>query len=92
MVWQTNGNADEKFQGVQNRALRRILGAVGTTAISVLHTEAGVMPLNERFRFLAEKRGLRLNYQIQPVEPNENGRNRQPEFDLAADQLRRIPS
>jgi hypothetical protein len=52
----------KKFQGVQNRASHRILGAVGTTAISVLHAKAGVMPLKERFRLLAEKGGLRLNY------------------------------
>ena len=54
-VWygKCNETFTKKFQCFQNRTLRRIQGAVGSTAISVMHAEAGVMPLKERFRFLA---------------------------------------
>ena len=63
-----------KCQSIQNQALRRVLGAVKTTPIDVLHVEAGVLPIEERFRLTAERKALRIEYGISPTNPIRNDR------------------
>ena len=52
------------LQAVQNRGLRRILGAVRSTPIAVLHMEAGIPPLEYRFGMSLGKKALRVRYKI----------------------------
>ena len=63
-------------QNIQNQALRRVLGAVKTTPIDALHVEAGVLPIEERFRFrlTAGRKALPIEYGISPTNPIRNDR------------------
>jgi hypothetical protein len=81
----------ETLKKFQNRGLRRILGAVGSTAVPVMHVEAGgVMPLKEKFRFLAEKRGIRGNYRNSGSNPLSKAEAPGAKLTAPADQLRSI--
>ena len=70
-VWykESNKTQKEQLQRLQNRGLRRILGAVRDTPIAVLHVESAILPLHERWRLLVSRRALRLQYYISPTSP-----------------------
>ena len=66
---ESNKTQKEQLQRLQNRGLRRILGAVRDTPIAVLHVESAILPLHERWRLLVSRRALRLQYYISPTSP-----------------------
>jgi hypothetical protein len=70
-VWFPTLNQGERelMQRVQNRALRRILGAVNGTRIETLHSEAGVMPFHFRCDQLVKRRGLRIFHRVNQRNP-----------------------
>jgi hypothetical protein len=49
-------------------------GTFKTTPIDVFHVEAGVLPIEERFRLKAERKALRIEYGISPTNPIRNDR------------------
>jgi hypothetical protein len=59
----------KSLQVIQNRGLRRILGAIKTTPANVMHVEAGVMPLEIRMSKVMRDKMLRIKHSINPNNP-----------------------
>lgn len=60
---------ESRLQVIQNKSLRKALGAVSRTHVDLLHMECGVLPINLRLRQVYKHRAIRVKYQLANSNP-----------------------
>ena len=66
--WKQQQNLLEKYEKLQNQALRKILGAFRTSPISAMEIEAAISPVSVRFNKLCQNYAIRI-LQMQDSHP-----------------------